>query len=106
MIFSIKEGIDGVKRILHHYKMTNEAITPQKTAILKEHKWLRASVAGIFIPKKMTGEWFKKGDLLGVITNPYGQFEKQIIAKQDGFIFGHDNKPVVNQGKALFHIGN
>ena len=44
--------------------------------------------------------------MLGVLTNPYGQFEKEIIAKQDGFIFGHDNKPVVNQGKALFHIGS
>ena len=104
--FSIKEGIDGIKRVLNHYDMISEDVNAQKTTILKEHSWMRASVAGIFIPQKVTGDWFKKGDLLGIITNPYGQFEKQIIAKQDGFIFGHDNKPVVNQGKALFHIGS
>lgn len=103
--FSIKEGIDGIKRVLHHYKMIDDNIGIQDTFTITQHKWMRASTAGIFIPKKITGEWFKKGDVLGVLTNPYGQFEKQIIAKQDGFIFGHDNKPVVNQGKALFHIG-
>jgi predicted deacylase len=103
--FSIKEGINGIKKVLNHYKMIDEKINIQKTETLKQHKWLRASIAGIFVPKKITGEWFKKGDVLGIITNPYGQFEKQIVAGQNGFIFGHDNKPVVNQGKALFHIG-
>ena len=103
---SIEEGINGIKRVLHHFKMNNEFVSNQKSHTIKNHKWLRASTAGIFLPKKITGEWFKKGDLLGVLTNPYGQFEKKIIAKQDGFIFGHDNQPVVNQGKALFHIGN
>ncbi len=103
--YSINEGLNGIKRVLHHYNMINEDIGKQKTFTISEHKWLRASTAGIFIPKKITGEWFKKGDVLGILTNPYGQFEKEIIANQDGFIFGHDNKPVVNQGKALFHIG-
>lgn len=104
--FSIKEGMDGIKRVLDHYGMIDEKVKRQDTHILTNHKWLRASIAGIFIPNKVTGDWFKKGDVLGIITNPYGQFEKQIIAHQDGFIFGHDNKPVVNQGKALFHIGS
>jgi len=104
--FSIKEGIDGIKRVLHHHKMINEKVEPQNTQTITEHKWLRATTAGVFIPKKISGDFFKKGDVLGILTNPYNQFEKEIIAKQDGFIFGHDNKPVVNQGKALFHIGN
>jgi len=103
--FSILEGINGIKRVLFHYEMSNENIGKQDTHTITEHKWIRATTAGIFIPTKISGEWFKKGDILGVLTNPYGQFEKQIIAKQDGFIFGHDNKPVINQGKALFHIG-
>ena len=103
--YSITEGINGIKRVLFHHKMIGENIGNQNSEIIKKHKWLRASSAGIFIPKKKTGDYFKTGDLLGIITNPYNQFEDQIIAEQNGFIFGHDNKPVVNQGKALFHIG-
>ena len=85
--------------------MIDETIPSQDTKIIKKHKWLRAVSAGIFIPKKKAGEHFKTGDVLGIITNPYNEFENEMIAKQDGFIFGHDNKPVINQGKALFHIG-
>lgn len=102
---SIAEGIRGIKRVLSHYKMINETIPSQKTQTITSHKWLRAVSAGIFVPKKKAGEYFKTGDILGIITNPYNDFENEIIAEQDGFIFGHDNKPVINQGKALFHIG-
>jgi predicted deacylase len=103
---SINEGIRGIKRVLSHYKMIDQAIPSQDTQIIKKHKWLRAVSAGIFVPLKTAGEHFKTGDILGVITNPYNEFENKIIAKQDGFIFGHDNKPVINQGKALFHVGS
>ena len=104
--FSIDEGLKGINNVLSSYKMISSSNLKQDTLTLKNHKWLRAATAGIFIPKKITGDFFKTGDILGTITNPYNQFSKDIIAKQDGFIFGHDNKPVVNQGKALFHIGN
>jgi predicted deacylase len=103
---SIHEGLRGIKRVLSHYKMIDDTIATQNTQIIKKHKWLRAASAGIFIQKKKAGDHFKTGDILGIITNPYNEFENKIIAKQDGFIFGHDNKSVVNQGKALFHIGS
>ncbi len=104
--FSIREGINGIRRVLNHFNMIDEIVDGQQTQIITKHRWLRASVAGVFLPQIKSGEFFKKGDVLGVITNPYNQFEKKIIAKQDGFVFGHDNKPVINQGKALFHIGS
>jgi len=103
---SIDEGIRGVKRVLSHHKMSIETINSQNSHTLKTHKWLRANSAGIFVPLKKSGDYFETGDILGLITNPYNEFETKIIAKQDGFIFGHDNTSVVNQGKALFHIGS
>lgn len=102
----IHEGLRGIKRVLSHYKMIDDTIATQNTQIIKKHKWLSAASAGIFIQKKEAGDHFKTGDILGIITNPYNEFENKIIAKQDGFIFRHDNKYVVNQGKALFHIGS
>ena len=30
---------------------------------------------------------------------------KMRLGPHNGFVFGHDNKPVVNEGKALFHVG-
>ncbi|MGV6860720.1 MAG: succinylglutamate desuccinylase/aspartoacylase family protein [Putridiphycobacter sp.] len=104
--FSINEGIKGIKKVLNHYQMINEVVPKQDTTVVSKHKWIRAATAGVFLPKILSGQHYKKGDVLGVLTNPYNQFEKQIIAKEDGFVFGHDNKPVINEGKALFHIGS
>lgn len=103
--FSINQGIRGIKRLMYHFGMSDTPIEAQEYTTLQTHKWIRSSSAGIFIPKKVSGEHFKNGEILGLITDPYTQFEKKIIAKQDGFIFGHDNQPVINQGRALFHIG-
>lgn len=103
---SIDEGLRGIKKVLVHNKMIEAELDTQPNQTITKHKWLRAASAGIFVPYKKSGDYFKTGDILGIITNPYNEFETEIIAKEDGFIFGHDNKPVVNQGKALFHIGS
>jgi predicted deacylase len=42
---------------------------------------------------------------LGVICNPFGDIEHKIISTTDGYIFGVNKQPVVNEGDALIHIG-
>jgi len=102
--YSIREGINGIKRVLGHFNMVSEKLPEQKSQIFTNHKWLRASTSGIFVAKKITGTWVNKGDELGFITDPYSTKKTKIISKQRSYIFGHENRPVVNQGKALFHI--
>lgn len=102
---SIEEGINGIKRVLNHFKMINATVDVQhKPEVYQNHTWMRAAASGIFVAEKKTGDWVKKGDFMGYITDPYTSKKSRITAKHDGFIFGHDNKPVVNIGKALFHI--
>jgi len=102
---SITEGINGIKRVLCHYNMIDEQAPPQeKTEVYKNRTWMRAQASGIFVAEKQTGDYVKKGDFMGYITDPYTSKKSRITAKLNGFILGHDNKPVVNVGKALFHI--
>jgi predicted deacylase len=102
---SIEEGINGIKRVLNHFKMSNvTADTTTPAIIFKNHTWMRAAASGIFVAEKKTGDHVKKGEFMGYITDPYTSKKSRVTAKHDGFIFGHDNKPVVNIGKALFHI--
>lgn len=102
---SIEEGINGIKRVLNHFKMIAVDVPKQhEPAVYQNHTWMRAASSGIFVAEKKTGDYVKKGDFMGYITDPYSSKKSRITAKHDGFIFGHDNKPVVNIGKALFHI--
>ncbi len=102
---SIEEGLNGIKRVLNHFKMTKIKVPKQKEPVVyKNHTWMRAAASGIFVAKKKTGDYVEKGEFMGYITDPYTTKKHKITAKHNGFIFGHDNKPVVNIGKALFHV--
>jgi predicted deacylase len=48
----------------------------------------------------------KSKEILATITDPFGNFKTKIKAPKDGTIIGHTNAPLVNQGDALYHIGN
>ena len=67
--------------------------------------WIRANRSGIFNLEKKSGDFIRKGEVLGKITNPYNTYQSKVTARVEGYIFGHNNNPVVNKGDALFHIG-
>lgn len=108
--YAIKEGIQGILNILKHYGMidTIEAdyTERKKTVFLTSRKWLRAPTAGMFIPKITNGSEIKKGQELGLIADTYARHRSIIKAPFNGYIFCINNQAVVNQGDALFHIGN
>jgi predicted deacylase len=46
----------------------------------------------------------KKGDVLGNITDPYGNFNHFVKAPNNGYIFNVNKSPIIYQGDAIFHI--
>lgn len=102
---SIDEGLAGIKRVLKANGMA-DALVPEaeKTLRFSGTKWLRSPRAGIFRWILSSGDNVKKGQKIGVINDPYGQEETEVLANKTGFIIGHNNSPVVSQGDALFHI--
>ncbi len=102
---SIKEGLNGCLRILHHHKMIKTEIKETSTVFLKKSAWVRAKSSGLFHTTKKSGTRVKKGDVLGMICDPYGEVEHELFAPADGFIVGVNNQPVVNEGDALIHVG-
>ncbi|MBI3511751.1 MAG: succinylglutamate desuccinylase/aspartoacylase family protein [Bacteroidetes bacterium] len=102
---SVKEGMDGCVRVLNHYKMIKANVPQKKTVFLKKTTWLRAKSSGLFHTTKKYGVAVRKGELLGMICDPYGEVEHELHATQNGFVVGVNNQPVVNAGDALIHIG-
>lgn len=103
--FSIEEGLKGIQRVMVARKMIKGRNRKVDNTLITAGKWLRASRSGMFKCLKVSGDRVKKGDVLGTISGPYGNFEVKIKAKRDGIIYGHNNQPVLNQGDACFHIG-
>lgn len=104
--YAIQCGLDGLQRLLHAKGMSAAAGPP---APLVRHfektSWVRAPKAGMFLWEKCSGQDIRKGERLGEIHSPYGEWQQEVLAPQDGFLIGHNNAPVVSQGDALFHVG-
>ena len=102
---SVEEGMAGCLRTLSHFGMIKTKTAKQKTVLLKKSTWVRAKSSGLFHTTKKSGGAVSKGDVIGMICDPYGEVEHELHSPVDGFIVGVNNQPVVNQGDALIHIG-
>ena len=104
--FSIEKGLAGIHRLLHAREMADgPPPEPEKTLTFRKTTWVRAPRAGMFLWNKCSGHKIYKGEVLGLINNPYGEGSIRVIAPRDGYLIGHNNAPVVSQGDALFHLG-
>lgn len=106
--FSIREGMRGVKRLMKYLGMGHfrgEDLGAEPSIILPKSTWVRARTAGLFTGLCEYGAYVRKGSPIGVITDPYGNFEHRIVSPHDGYLIGLNYTPVVNGGDALIHIG-
>jgi predicted deacylase len=106
---AIREGMQGVLHLMKHLDMIREvpALYQERfpSVHLQKRTWLRAPMAGMFVPEVLNGSQVLKGQELGLVTDTYGKRKKRIAAPFDGHIICTNHQAVVNQGDALFHIG-
>jgi predicted deacylase len=103
--YAIEEGIAGTKRLLHYLGMIDSSPSALETTILKDSQWIRAKASGIFHSSVKLGDSVKKGQILGGISDPYGQVIVPVKAVINGHVIGINNNPVINVGDAVIHVG-
>lgn len=104
--YAIEEGVNGCLRVLQKMGMVENAPRPVKNSIvLNGSSWIRARFAGLFHAFVKSGDFIEKGQVVGEITDPFGDFNASVKAARDGYVIGLNNNPVVNAGDALLHIG-
>ncbi len=101
----ITEGLNGCLRLMKSLKMLDVPTSKSQSITLNNSKWIRARISGLFRTSKKFGTFVEKDQVIGTVSSPYADLEKQLIAPTDGFLIGINNKPVVNEGDALIHIG-
>ncbi len=103
---SIHTALSGLERLMVSQGLINQASDVHRKPLhVKKSGWVRAAVAGVFEWVKNSGQPVTKGEVMGYIRDPHGGRRKRITAPKDGYVLGHNNSPVVNQGDALFNVG-
>jgi len=103
--FAIESGYSGMLRVLKSLDIIPSA--PDSKFIPHHYKktsWVRSSKAGLFIWTQQSGSIVRKGEPLGLVKDPQGEWSYKLLAPRNGFIIGHNNASVVHVGDALFHL--
>lgn len=101
----IKIGVAGALNLMKHLGMHAGEINPgRRPVIIEKSKWLRAPYSGMFQLLVENGSKVEKKTILGKISDPYGEFERRVIAPFDCYIFGVNTAAIVNKGDAIFHV--
>jgi predicted deacylase len=103
-------GVGGTLRLMHHLEMRDftKELSQMKSndgIIIKDSIWLRAKYGGLYRFFIKDGIQVQKGDVIGVISDPYGKFEYRIKIPKSGYIIGLNHAPMVNKGDAILHLG-
>ena len=66
--------------------------------------WLRAPRSGMLQANAQLGDRVNEGQVLGVLSDPFGQYCFDICAKYSGIVIGMSMIPLFNRGDAVFHV--
>ena len=103
----IECGVEGALNVMKYLDMQEGEITRENdSVIVQKSKWLRAPHSGMFQSLIKNGSLVTHKAILGKIYDPYGEFEKNVIAPFDCYIFGLNTAPIVYKGDALFHVSS
>ncbi|MEM9605386.1 MAG: succinylglutamate desuccinylase/aspartoacylase family protein [Pseudomonadota bacterium] len=104
---SVRVGLRGILRVLRTLDMLparrrqSERVESIETV---GSQWVRAEHGGLFRGFKGAGDTVEAGDLLGVISDPFGANDIELQAPETGIVIGRTQLPLVHQGDALFHV--
>ncbi len=104
---SVTIAVHGILNMMHTVGMlTGEKMfsTPQTIVTAKSSHWLRAQTSGSLRILKKLGAFVQKGEVLGIISDPFGDILSEVITAKPGVIISNVTTPLINKGNALFHI--
>ncbi len=104
----IRAGVKGIINVMRRLEMLPKRRSSQKKSrepfIARSSTWVRATSSGLFRKVAPLGARVKRGDVIGLIDDPFAGDEYEVVSSASGIIIGCSEIPLVHEGEALFHI--
>ena len=105
---SIRMGVAGIVEVMRELGMLRRRprtkARPVKPVVADSSHWVRAPEGGILRSAVRLGQRVSSGELLGRVSDPFGEREFAVSAVHAGIVIGRNSLPLVNEGDALFHV--
>ena len=103
---AINLGVEGVTNVMRTLDMLPKQPTKAISPIFsKDEEWILSQKGGVLHPTVVLGQTIKQGEVVGVLTDPFGvDLDEMIKAPQDGVVVGINTTPLVYEGLPILKI--
>nr|WP_228055348.1 succinylglutamate desuccinylase/aspartoacylase family protein [Lusitaniella coriacea] len=103
---AIQIGREGVLRVMACLGMYESSALPSPTSSIEisKSKWVRAARSGILRVNVALGDRVVKKQIIGTISDAFGEDSIKVRANCDGLAICYRQNPLVNQGDGIFHL--
>ncbi|WP_299255534.1 succinylglutamate desuccinylase/aspartoacylase family protein [uncultured Aquimarina sp.] len=99
--------VNGMFSLFVHLNMmdfNNESVS-RKSIVIAKRFTIKSTSTGLFYTEKKAGDFIKKGELLGYITDFFGNKLENVKASQSGMILYMIGTPPINEGETIMNVG-
>ena len=104
---AIRAGLQGILRVMRHLGMLPPSKVKDrksKSWVANNSVWMSAPQSGILRSRIRLGGVVNSGDVIGYISDPFGEAEQAVISEVSGVLIGITKLPLVHEGEALYHV--
>ncbi len=102
----IDRGKTGIINIMSWLKMIDKAVQyPSDPVRCKKSYWIYVEEGGYLEVTVELKQELKKGDLIGIMRNPFGDILHKYYCPEDGIVIGKSSNPINMNGGRIIHLG-
>lgn len=103
----IRAGVRGARSLMRCIGMLPErrpTVPPVEPLVARSSRWVRAPEGGVLRTTTRLGQRVRVGQRLGVIADPFGEHDTDVVSSAAGMVMGQHRLPLVHEGDALFNV--
>ncbi len=102
----ILRGVQGMRNALGALGMIPSGPGPDSKAVVcRKSYWLYTDAGGFLEVTVGLNQKIRKGELVGILRNPFGEILRRYYAPEDGIVIGKSTHPVNISGGRILHLG-
>lgn len=106
---AIELGKTGLKNIMAILDMLQDHVIENEitSVFSQDQEWMLSPRGGVLHTQVELGQTVQEGDVLGLISDPFGKDLKEPVhANQEGIVVGINNQPLLFEGQTTYKIAS
>ncbi|PIK14848.1 succinylglutamate desuccinylase/aspartoacylase family protein [Halobacteriovorax sp. JY17] len=103
----IDETLEGILNTMKFLKMVEGEVQDLVTnaVVCDESYWINSTKGGVVDVLPGLTDTVKKGQLIAIVYDVFGQIKEEIVADRAGIVIGKNTRPNCDAGTRLVHLG-